>query len=91
MNDPVRLRQYTREVLCMARQRWFNERLLFDSVKNLCRDALTVDELKAALMWNEVQEYVESKEDKEARIHPDDPAVIIWHITETGLKREGFL
>lgn len=82
MNDPIMVRRYVREVLALAPKREFTERMLFDAVTRLTRERLTVDEMHAALQWNEARRYVTHRKD-------DDLEAEVWSLTITGKQKEG--
>lgn len=88
MNEPAQIREYIRQVLALARRNETGQRVPMDDrrlylgVERLCREALKVDEFRAALAWNESRDYVVRSFDDVA----DSDA---WALTPAGLKKEG--
>lgn len=82
MTDPVTLRRYLREVLSLRTARKFTERQLFDGCRKLAGEALQVDELRAAIEWNQSRNYVDYQ-------HDDDLSEDVYFLTEAGRKKEG--
>lgn len=89
MNDPVLLRQYVREIMAYGPPgRAWTERKIFEGVKRLARDPLSVDELHAALRWNEARDFIESRPDEDAATAGEETPTL-WVMTATGRQREG--
>lgn len=86
MNDPVFTNRYVREVLALVAlkpkpQNELTERQIFEGVKQLSREPLTVDELREAMNWNLARRYVESRND-------DDLGREVFNLTLTGKQKE---
>ncbi len=88
MNDPIQLRRYVREVMMLAPENKFTERMIFDGVKALAREPLSVVEFKAALNWNFARDYIASEADEDEAL-PGEQAPLRWSITPDGRKKEG--
>lgn len=86
MNDPVFTNRYVREVLALVAlkpkpQNELTERQIFEGVKQLSREPLTVDELREAMNWNLARRYVEARND-------DDLGREVFSLTLTGKQKE---
>lgn len=88
MNEPASIRKYVREVMAFAGDREWTERRIFDAVDRLAADPLQVDELKAALAWNEARGFIAAKADEDAaRAGAEAPR--LWVMTAAGRAKEG--
>jgi hypothetical protein len=86
MNDPVFTNRYVREVLALVALKpkphhELTERQIFEGVKQLSREPLTVDELREAMNWNLARRYVEARND-------DDLGREVFSLTLTGKQKE---
>lgn len=88
MNEPAHLREYLRQVLALARRDEHGnrvpmpDRILFEGVRRLCREELTVEEFRLAQLWNEQRGYTERSFDDVANSDA-------FALTAAGLKKEG--
>lgn len=86
MNEPAHTRVYFRQVLAIAQRAREStpvpERTLFESVRRLSREPLSVAEFRGALQWNEQHGYAE-------RSFDDVADTYAWALTAAGLKKEG--
>ncbi len=82
MNDPVTIRAKVREVLAMSPRREFTRQMIFDGVKRLVPEPLTVNELAAGIEWNIERNFVQFRRD-------DDLDCDVWSLTKNGKAKEG--
>lgn len=88
MNDPVLIRKEVRRALSAAprdargSRKALSETKLFLLVNRSARDPLHVDELRAALNWNEAKGYASQRFD-------EDEEQTVWELTASGAEKEG--
>ena len=88
MNDPVLLRKEVRRILSAAprdekgKRRPLSEMKIFVLADRAARDPLHVDELRAALNWNEAKGFAIQHFD-------EDEETTAWELSAEGAAKEG--